>query len=57
MTKEKELDAVKMMRTIRDKVSEQWETDPKAVEKKLEEIRKKFKIKVPEQAHPTLTTT
>lgn len=54
---EKELDAVRMMRTTRDKVAEQWATNPKEVEQKLEEIRRKFNIKVPEQAPVSVQIT
>ncbi|MBI5917343.1 MAG: hypothetical protein HY842_18400 [Bacteroidetes bacterium] len=45
MNKEKAFDSVKMMRTIREKIQREWETNPKLVEEQLKEIRKKHNIK------------
>ena len=42
---DKEFDAVKMMRDIRDRLSIKYAEDPDAEEKDLEKIRKKYKIK------------
>jgi len=43
--KEKKFDAVKMMREIRDKLSEQYSDNPKLEEIDLQKIRKKYGIK------------
>jgi hypothetical protein len=40
--KDKEFDAVKMMREIRDKLHEKYMTHPEEKEKDLERIRKKY---------------
>ena len=45
MKKEKEFDAVKMMREIRDKLSKKYSEDPEAQERDLEKIRKEYGIK------------
>ncbi|MBU7044810.1 MAG: hypothetical protein HXS54_00115 [Theionarchaea archaeon] len=42
---DKEFDAVKMMRDIRDRLSIKYAEDPDAEERDLEKIRKKYKIK------------
>jgi len=41
----KEFDAVKMMREIRDRLSMKYTEDPDAEKRDLEEIRKKYRIK------------
>jgi hypothetical protein len=43
--KDKKFDAVKMMREIRDKLSETYSKDPEAEKKDLETIRRKYGIK------------
>ncbi len=43
--KDKKFDAVKMMREIREKLSQVYNKDPEAEERDLELIRKKYKIK------------
>ena len=43
--KEKSFDAVKMMREIRDKLSERYSNNPELEEEDLQEIRKKYGIK------------
>lgn len=43
--KEKDFDAVKMMRRIRDKHHEEYEKNPELREKRLLEIRNKYKIR------------
>jgi hypothetical protein len=43
--KEKDFDAVKMMREIREKLSEKYETNPGLREKKLKEIHAKYDLK------------
>jgi hypothetical protein len=45
----KKIDAVKMMREIRDKLSKKYKDDPQAEEKDLERIRKKYKIRATKQ--------
>jgi hypothetical protein len=40
------IDAVKMMREIRDKLSEKYLLDPKQEMLDLEQVRKKYKLKV-----------
>ena len=45
MVKTKEFDNVQMMRSIREKVQQEWETNPKLMEERLKEIRKKYGIK------------
>ena len=42
--KEKKIDAVKMMREIRDKLSEKYSENPGLEKRDLEEIRKKYGI-------------
>ncbi len=44
--KEKKIDAVKMMREIRDKLSERYLNNPESEEMDLREIRKKYGIKL-----------
>jgi len=43
--KEKEFDAVRMMREIRDELSRRYNEDPAAERRELQEIRKKYEIK------------
>ena len=43
--KDKEFDAVRMMREIRDELSRSYIEDPSAVRRDLQEIRKKYGIK------------
>ncbi|MDY6934681.1 MAG: hypothetical protein SVZ03_10760 [Spirochaetota bacterium] len=43
--KEKEFDAVKMMREIRDKLTKQYSDNPDLEERDLQKIRKKYGIK------------
>ncbi|HHT9126976.1 MAG TPA: hypothetical protein ACFYD6_14345 [Candidatus Brocadiia bacterium] len=43
--KDKKFDAVKMMREIRDRLSQEYTKDPEAEKRDLELIRKKYKIK------------
>ncbi len=43
--KDKKFDAVKMMREIRDKLSEIYTKDPEAEKRDLEAIRRKYRIK------------
>jgi len=45
MNKEKKIDAVQMMRSIREKIQREWETNPKLIEERLIKIREKLKIK------------
>ena len=45
MTKEKKIDAVQMMRTIREKINREWKDNPNLIEKHLKEIREKLNIK------------
>ena len=45
MNKEKQFDSVKMMRSIREAMQREWENNPKLVEERLKEIRKKYNIK------------
>ena len=40
------LDAVKMMREIREKLSEKYWKHPDILKKEMEEIRKKYRFKV-----------
>jgi len=49
MKKEKEFDAVKMMRDIRDKLSEKYLKDPEAQKRDLDRINKKYGIKDKEE--------
>ena len=49
--KDKEFDAVKMMRKIRNGLSKRYIEDPEAEKRDLEEIRKKYGI------YPQVTTT
>jgi hypothetical protein len=42
---EKKFDAVKMMREIREKLSEKYWKHPEIMKKDLEEIRKKYNFK------------
>lgn len=43
--KDKKFDAVKMMREIRDKLSQLYKEDPEAEKRDLEFIRSKYKVK------------
>ncbi len=43
--KDKEFDAVRMMREIRDELSRRYNEDPSAERRELQEIRKKYEIK------------
>ncbi|MCK4765031.1 MAG: hypothetical protein KAW12_22725 [Candidatus Aminicenantes bacterium] len=43
--KEKDFDAVKMMREIREKLGKEYEADPRLREKRLKEIQKKYGLK------------
>ena len=43
--KDKKFDAVRMMREIRDKLSDIYTRDPEAEKRDLEVIRRKYKIK------------
>ncbi|MBS4028889.1 MAG: hypothetical protein KGZ58_09640 [Ignavibacteriales bacterium] len=45
--KEKEFDAVKMMRDIRDKLSKRYSLHPELEQKDLERIRKKYNMYPP----------
>jgi len=45
MKKNKKFDAVEMMRSIRSKLQEKYEKDPDSMNKRLAEIRKKYRIK------------
>ncbi|MDZ7261874.1 MAG: hypothetical protein ONB05_07190 [candidate division KSB1 bacterium] len=49
-SKEKKFDAVKMMRVIRDKLSKLYIEHPELEEKHLQEIRKKYGIKLQKTA-------
>jgi len=42
MKKDKEFDAVRMMREIRDKLSKRYSEDPEAERRDLEAIRRKY---------------
>jgi len=55
-TKEKKFDAVKMMRDIRDKLSERWAKNPELMMKDLEEVRKKYNLKVEKKDNQVLVT-
>ena len=44
--KQKKFDAVEMMRKIRDSLSNRYADHPEIEEKELQEIRKKYHIKV-----------
>lgn len=45
MKKDKDFDAVEMMRSIRLKLQDQYEKDPNLKEKRLLEIRKRYRIR------------
>jgi len=47
--KGKTIDAVAMMREIRDKLSKEYLDNPDAEEKELEQIRRKYGIKIKEK--------
>lgn len=49
--KKKKIDAVKMMRDIRDKLTERYLKNPELENSDLEKIRRKYKIKVKTQWH------
>ena len=55
-TKEKKFDAVKMMRDIRDKLSERWAKNPELMMKDLEEVRKKYNLKVEKKDNQVLVS-
>ncbi len=46
MKTKKDFDAIKMMRAIRDKHHREYELNPELREKRLEEIRKKYRKKI-----------
>lgn len=46
MNKNKNLDAVKMMRDIREKLSEKYWKHPDILKKEMEAIRKKYDVKL-----------
>jgi predicted component of viral defense system (DUF524 family) len=50
--KEKDFDAVKMMREIREKLSEKYEKYPALREKKLKEIHAKYGLKPIKRRYP-----
>jgi hypothetical protein len=43
MKKDKDFDAVEMMRSIRSKLQDKYKKDPKLRKKRLSEIRKKYR--------------
>lgn len=45
MKKDKDFDAVDMMRSIRSKLQEKYEKEPDSRKKRLNDIRKKYRIK------------
>jgi hypothetical protein len=49
MRTEKDFDAVKMMRDIRQKRTEEYEMNPQLREQRLKEIRKKYASKIKSQ--------
>ena len=49
-TEEKEFDAVKMMRDIRDKLSKKYLEHPELERKDLERIHKKYNMKPPKMS-------
>ncbi|MBK8565826.1 MAG: hypothetical protein IPN76_21405 [Saprospiraceae bacterium] len=53
MNKEKQFDSVKMMRSIREEVQREREENPKLMEERLKEIRKKYHIKEEVQTEKT----
>ncbi len=46
MSNEKKFDAVKMMRDIREKLSEKYWKHPDILKKEMEQIRKKYHLNV-----------
>ena len=48
-TKQKKFDAVKMMRDIRNNLSQRYSDYPKLEENELEQIRNKYGIKIKEK--------
>ena len=46
MKKDKDFDAVEMMRSIRYKLQEKYEKDPDSRKKKLAAIRKKYRLRL-----------
>lgn len=48
--KENNIDSVKLMRDIRTELSEKYSQNPDLEKKELEEIRKKYNIKVNQKA-------
>jgi hypothetical protein len=51
MKKDKDFDAVEMMRSIRSKLQDKYEKDPNARKKRLLEIRKKFRATTRRKVH------
>jgi hypothetical protein len=51
MKKDKDFDAVEMMRSIRSKLQDKYEKDPNARRKRLLEIRKKFRTTTRRKVH------
>lgn len=49
--KKKKFDAVKMMRDIRDKLTERYSTNPELEISDLKKIRRKYKIKEKKKVH------
>ena len=47
MEKTKAIDAVKMMREIREKLSEKYWKHPEILKKEMESIRRKYNLKIP----------
>ena len=45
MKKDKDFDAVEMMRSLRSKLQDKYEKNPNARKKRLTDIRKKYRIK------------
>ncbi len=54
MNKNKKLDAVQMMREIREKLSEKYWKHPDVLKKEMEAIREKYDIKI-KTIHDQLT--
>ena len=51
--KNKEIDAVKMMRDVREKLSSKYYSQPEMLLRDLEVIRKKYSLKQKSDAHKT----
>ena len=45
MKKDKDFDAVEMMRSIRSKLQQEYHKDPNSRKKRLNDIRKKYRVK------------